>query len=97
MKLCYSEDISIAEMCEEREKIKNATIEALLNYPRIGFGKREKEYWKLYKQGMKNKDIAKKMNIEQSSCRCLKMRVETKIMIFTKNLKETLAKNEVLK
>lgn len=53
-------------------------------------GEQEKEYWKLHRQGMRNKDIAEIMGITPSNCRGLKYRAEKKIKNFAESLKKIL-------
>lgn len=78
----------VSEIYEERVRIKNVVMETIMNSNGVTFGKREKEYWILHRQGMKNKDIAKKLGITQSTCRSLKLRVSNKVNRLAIKLKE---------
>ena len=83
----------VSETHEERVRIKNAVLETVMDSSGVTFGKREKEYWLLHRQGMKNKEIAEKLGITQSTCRNFKFKVSKKINKIAKKLKERLDKN----
>ncbi len=78
----------VSETHEERVRIKNAVLETVMDSSGVTFGKREKEYWLLHRQGMKNKEIAEKLGITQSTCRSLKLRTSNKIKKLATKLKE---------
>lgn len=78
----------VTEEHEERVRIKNAVMDTLMNSSGMAFGKREKEYWELYKTGMSNKDISKILGVSESTCRSLKLRASKKINTLANKLKE---------
>lgn len=78
----------VSDMHEERVRIKNAVMDTIMDTNGVSFGKREKEYWILHRQGMSNKDIAEKLGITTSTCRSLKLRTSKKINRLAKKLKE---------
>lgn len=80
----------VSQLHEERVKIKNAVLETIVDTELDSLTKREKEYWLLYRQGIKNKEISRIMNIELVSCRQLKCSANKKIIAFSKKLTENL-------
>ena len=77
---------------EERIRIKNAVIETIIDVEVDSLSKREKEYWSLYRKGMKNKEISLIMNIGIQTCKNLKYKVSKKIEIFAKKLNKNIQK-----
>lgn len=75
---------------EERVKIKNAVMETILDKDVKSLSKIEREYWALYRRGIKNEDIARQLKISQTYCRQLKFRVVKKIEKIAFNLKKRL-------
>ncbi|MGL5190229.1 MAG: helix-turn-helix transcriptional regulator [Cetobacterium sp.] len=90
----YTDDDSVfahrdtSEAHKERIRIKNAVMETLMKSSGIAFGKREKEYWELYKTGMSNKDISQILGVSESACRSLKLRASKKISTLARELRE---------
>ena len=81
-------DVSILH--EERIKIKNSIIETIIDKDIEFLSRVEREYWTLYRRGIKNKDIAEEMGISIGYCRQLKFRAVKKIEKMAKKIKERL-------
>lgn len=81
-------DVSILH--EERVKIKNAVVDTIIDDEIKALSKTERQYWSLYRKGVKNKDIAEIMGISCDNCRQLKYRAGRKIEKIAKKLKERL-------
>ncbi|WP_330111957.1 LuxR C-terminal-related transcriptional regulator [Cetobacterium somerae] len=80
----------VSEMHEERVRIKNAVIETVIDLEVESLTKREKQYWLLHRQGIKNKDISRIMGVELDTCKTLKYRANKKIIAFSKKLTKKL-------
>lgn len=92
----YTEDESIfahrevSLLHEEKIRIKNAVMETVIDTELDSLSKREKEYWNLYRKGIKNKDISIVMNVSLKTCRNLKYQVSKKIEKFGKKLNKNM-------
>ncbi|MEG0730692.1 MAG: hypothetical protein RR421_05225 [Cetobacterium sp.] len=78
-------DVSLLH--EERVKIKDAVMETIIDKDVDSLSKVEREYWSLYRRGIRNKDIAEEMGITKEYCRQLKFRANKKIEKIALNLK----------
>lgn len=81
-------DVSLLH--EERVKIKDAVMETIIDKDIESLSKIEREYWALYRRGIKNKDIAEEMGITKDYCRQLKYRATRKIEKIALKLKKRL-------
>ena len=80
----------VSEMHEERVRIKNAVMETVIDEELDSLTKREKEYWSLYRKGLKNKEITKVMNVSLNACWNMKSSICRKIEKFSKKLNKNM-------
>lgn len=80
----------VSDMHEERVKIKDAVMETIIDKDIESLSKIEREYWALYRRGIKNKDIAEEMGITKDYCRQLKYRATRKIEKIALKLRKRL-------